>query len=78
MEYILKENQIINSFQIIFDTNLNTAHVSMPGLFKAKECVKDYRIKFIHNNQIIKNIEISDNYQRLRVHKFEAIKVSKI
>ena len=55
-----------NIFQICFDTNLNLVHSRMPGLWKAPECVKHWRL-FAETEEGYRLIyEEKDNFQRFR------------
>ncbi len=78
VEYELKQDEQINTLYLTFDTNLTLAHVATPGLYVAPECVKDYNVYIYQNNKWIKIVSVKGNYQRRRIHHFDAITAEKI
>ncbi len=63
--------QSINTVHVTFDTNLNLAHMSVPGLYRAPTCVRDYRIWCRKQDGTwIPTTEITGNYLRKRIHHF--------
>jgi hypothetical protein len=75
-----------DSIEIKFDSNLSKQ--LMLSMFKnglegqekgiPKELVKDYEIKFMHKDNIVKTISISDNYLRFRKHELDNLKFDKV
>ncbi len=68
----------ISRLQMVFDTNLTLAHVAVPGLFTAKECVKDYTIYYRKDGIWVKLLTETNNYLRLRRHTFDAVRTDGI
>lgn len=64
------------SVYLTFDTFLNREE--LPAFFRAPECVKDYRVFYQKNGSWELLLEVKDNYQRHRVHKFKLITSSKL
>ena len=74
--YTFLKQQIINVIHLTFDTNVNLAHMSVPGLYKAPECVKDYRIfGLAQDNNWIELVSVSGNFQRKCIHRIKAVSV---
>ncbi|MCF7943841.1 MAG: FAD-dependent oxidoreductase, partial [Spirochaetia bacterium] len=77
--YKFSKQQMINVIHLTFDTNVNLAHMSVPGLYKAPECVKDYRILGLaHNNNWIELVSVSGNFQRKCIHRIKEVSVSSL
>jgi FAD-dependent oxidoreductase family protein len=76
--YELKQVEPVNTLYLTFDTNLTLAHVATPGLYVAPECVKDYNVYVYQKNKWIRIVSVKGNYQRRRIHRFEAVTVKKI
>jgi hypothetical protein len=68
--------QRFNRMEICFDTNMNR-RVRLP-LFRYPECVKDYRIECRVNGTWTTLHEEHDNYQRRRVHNFDAVNADQL
>ncbi len=60
-----------NTVHLTFDTNLNFAHMSVPGLYRAPTCVRHYRLwGTTSDGKSILLDECIDNFQRKRIHTF--------
>ena len=67
-----------NSIYLTFDTNLSRDWRFIPGLYKAPECVKDYKIEYLNGHEWEALTEIHGNYHRRRIHKFPCVESSKL
>lgn len=71
VEYSFRDVEEIDTVYLTFDTNVNLAHMSVPGLYRAPECVRDYRLEILtESGKWIGAAEATGNYQRRRVHRF--------
>jgi len=72
------EPRTLTTIYLTFDTNLNRVLCRTPGLFKAPECIRDYVIYYLKDQQRIELLRVKDNYHRRRVHHFQAITARKL
>ena len=78
LELDFGEEVTFNTIYLTFDTNLNFRY-GYPPLYRARECVKDYIIYYLDENDFWRPIvKVWDNYHRHRIHKFERVKSNKI
>ena len=81
VQYTFNTTQEINTLHLTFDTNLNLAHMSVPGLYRAPECVRDYRILYRDEDKIDtwnEIVSVTDNYQRKRIHRFKTLRTNAV
>ena len=52
--------------------------MSVPALYIAKECVKDYNIYYMKNGAWTLLLSEIGNYQRFRIHQFSSINTPKL
>lgn len=71
--YDFKKSVKLDTIYLTFDTNMNLAHMGVPGLYRAPECVKDYRLYGKQDGQWKVLAEVYDNYQRRCVHVLDSI-----
>lgn len=68
-----------NSIYLVFDTDLNCwDYASYHKFPRVPECVKDYELFYWDGKQWVSIEKVQLNYQRLRVHKFNPVTVSKL
>ncbi len=79
VEYDLGKAVRFNTIHLIFDTNLNLPHMSTPGLYRTPECASDYSL-YVEGSmgEWVKVIAVQGNYQRRRVHGFDAVSSRRI
>jgi hypothetical protein len=73
VEYSFAEKVSLNTVQLVFDSNLNIAHSMVPGLYRAKECVKAYTLYYRDGDKWTELLQEADNWQRLRIHRFPRV-----
>jgi hypothetical protein len=66
----------LNTVQITFDTDANR-RVTLP-LFRYPDCVKDYRIESWTGGSWQTLADISGNYMRRRVHRFDRVRTDRL
>jgi hypothetical protein len=66
----------LNTVQITFDTDANR-RVTLP-LFRDPDCVKDYRIESWTGGSWQTLADISGNYMRRRVHRFDRVRTDRL
>ncbi len=72
VRYDLGGARQFDTIHLTFDTNLNLAHMSVPGLYRAPTCVRDYKLLAHIPNGAWKVVATCvDNYQRKRIHTIE-------
>ena len=80
LEVDFGEIRTFNSVYLTFDTNLKTKRYAswkfdsnerMPP-----ECVRDYRIQYHDGNDWVTVVQVKNNYQRRRIHRFQAVEGS--
>lgn len=72
VEYELKEASYIDTVHLTFDTNINLAHMAVPGLYVAPTCARDYTISAEDEAGVWHDlISEEGNFQRKRVHTIE-------
>jgi hypothetical protein len=71
VKLVFEHPKHFNTIHLTFDTNLNLAHMSVPGLYRAPTCVRHYRLwgTATDGNSVLLD-ECIDNFQRKRIHKF--------
>ncbi len=74
VEYDLGKTVRFNTVHLVFDTNLDLPHMSTPGLYRTPECASDYAV-YVEGpkggwNRVA---AVEGNYQRRRVHRFDAV-----
>jgi hypothetical protein len=67
-----------NTVYLTFDTYLHVDTAYWPPLHKAPECVRDYALKVLCNNEWKVVAEFKGNYHRRRVHRFDTVKCRKL
>ncbi|MBO3842858.1 MAG: FAD-dependent oxidoreductase, partial [Candidatus Brockarchaeota archaeon] len=67
-----------NTVYLTFDTNLHIDTTYWPPLHKAQECVRDYALKVLCNNEWRVVAEFKGNYHRRRIHRFDMVKSKKL
>ncbi len=74
VEYDLGKAATFNTVHLVFDTNLNLPHMSAPGLSRTPECAADY-VLYVEGPKggWVRAVEVAGNYQRRRVHRFDAV-----
>ncbi len=79
VEYDLGKAVRFTTVQLVFDTNLNLPHMAVPGLNRAPECASDYAV-YVESGRggWRKVASATGNYQRLRVHRFDAVTSRKV
>ncbi len=81
VSYELPDAKQFDTIHLTFDTNLNLAHMSVPGLYRAPTCVRDYSILARTGNGKWEEVATCmGNYQRKRIHKikrglYDAVKI---
>ena len=78
VEYDFGKAVKFETIQLIFDTNLHMAHMSTPALYRFPECVRHYLIYSEQGGAWKPLVEVTDNYQRRREHRFEPLSSSKL
>ncbi|NIA06082.1 MAG: FAD-dependent oxidoreductase [Actinobacteria bacterium] len=63
---------------ITFDTFLHYDPTYLPPFWKAKECVKNYRLEARVNKKWKPLATVKDNYQRRRVHRFANVRADRL
>jgi len=71
IQFDFDEVKLLNTIYLTFDTNLNYAHMGVPGLYTAPECVKEYVLFGRVGDSWEKLLSVDDNYHRRRVHKLD-------
>ncbi|PKL12769.1 MAG: hypothetical protein CVV52_08760, partial [Spirochaetae bacterium HGW-Spirochaetae-8] len=72
IQFDLEGPKTIDTVHLTFDTNLNLAHMSVPGLYKAPTCARDYRVICIRpDGEMEVVVECRNNHQRKRIHRFD-------
>lgn len=64
-----------NAVYLTFDTDLNPRWPESPVV---KECVRDYELSYHHGRGWVPLTSVRDNFQRRRVHRFEAVRMAKL
>ena len=74
VEYDLGKAARFNTVHLIFDTDLNLPQMSTPGLYRSPECASDYTL-YVEGpgGEWRKAVVVEGNFQRRRVHRFEAV-----
>lgn len=77
IELDFKKMVRLNTIQLTFDTNLNVndSHLSD---FRPAECVRDYTLSYHNSEKWVDLLEIKNNFQRFRVHRFNAVEAEKV
>lgn len=76
VQYTFDRTVELDTIHLTFDTNLNLAHMAVPGLYRAPECVRDYRILArTHDDPWIEVERVRNNFQRTRIHHFAPLQV---
>ncbi len=71
IQFDLESPTTVNKVHLTFDTNLNLAHMSVPGLYRAPTCVKEYRVSCKRPDGSWETVvECKNNFQRKRIHTF--------
>lgn len=78
LEVALPEPRVANVVQVVFDTQLNRNNYVTPGLFRAPECVRDYRVELRVDGAWREAVREIGNYQRLREHGFETAEIEAV
>jgi hypothetical protein len=78
VEYDFGRTIEFNTIQLVFDTNLHMAHMATPALYRFPECVRHYVIYTEKGGSWKPSVEVTDNYQRRREHRFEPLSTSKL
>jgi hypothetical protein len=78
VELDLGEAKEFNAVYLTFDTNLNRQHNRTPGLHRDPECARDYTIYYADGGAWKPLAVVEGNYQRRRVHRFEAVRSQRI
>ncbi|MEA3403808.1 MAG: FAD-dependent oxidoreductase [Armatimonadota bacterium] len=78
LEVELAEPTEIDAAAIIFDTNLSRTNGAMPGLMRAPECVRDYRLEAEADGGWEELARVTGNYHRRREHRFEPVIVRRV
>lgn len=65
-----------NTIQVTFDTDANR-RVTRP-LFRYPDCVKDYRLEYSTGGAWKNLVEVTDNYFRRRVHRFNTVRTDRV
>jgi hypothetical protein len=65
----------INTVSLTFDTDLNFQYHEQSMV---PQCVKDYRLEYHDGREWRELITVSNNFQRRRVHRFDAVNVGKL
>lgn len=69
VEYELAEEAVFDTIHLTFDTNLNLAHMAVPGLYIAPTCARDYMVLVEdHTGVWHEVISVEGNFQRKRIH----------
>ncbi len=78
----LKGEKTVNSVYLTFDTNLMIKRYTSPQMTlqdrMPPETVRDYQIQVKSGNEWKTVVDVKDNYQRRRIHRFPAEKTSAI
>ncbi len=89
IELVWDKDIATNELRIIFDTGLHRvltlSHDKSSRVFNEEiiwaaqpETVKDYKVSYWKDNDWVEIIDVKDNYQRLRIHRFPEIVTTKI
>lgn len=65
----------LNTAYLTFDTDMNVPFHTEPLV---PECVRDYELAYHDGNQWIRLASVTDNFQRRRVHRFDAITTQRL
>lgn len=72
------EEQQFDTVYLAFDTFLNHDPAALPPLWKAPECVKDYRLEARVRGRWKRLAERAGNYQRRAVHRFPKVRARQL
>ena len=75
IELALPQPAQVNTVYLTFDTDLNNRYHDEPLV---RQCVKDYRLEYHDGTQWHVLAQVTDNYQRRRVHRFPAVTADKL
>ncbi len=70
--------QVIDTVQLLFDTQLNRINYVTPGLFRAPECVRDYTLTAEVAGEWLELASVTGNYHRRREHGFPPMAPSRL
>ena len=70
--------QELNSIYLTFDTYLHEETRAFPPLWRAKKCVKDYRVEANVRGKWRVLADATGNYHRRRVHRFRSVRSRKL
>jgi hypothetical protein len=70
--------QEFNAVYLTFDTYLHEETSALPPFWRAKECVKDYRVEAHVRGKWRVLAEASGNYHRRRIHRFRSVRSRKL
>jgi len=70
--------QEFNTVYLTFDTYLHQETSALPPFWRAKECVKDYRVEADVRGKWRVLAEESGNYHRRRIHRFRSVRSQKL
>jgi hypothetical protein len=65
----------VNTVYLTFDTDLNAPFHEVPVV---SQCVRDYRLSCYDGAKWTELVSVAGNFQRRRVHRFEAVTTSKL
>jgi hypothetical protein len=75
IELAFEEPKQVNSVYLTFDTDMNAKFHTVP---LPKECVRDYDLAYSDGGEWHSLAEVPGNFQRRRVHRFEAVTASRL